>query len=114
MVYCWGDFIDFWAIRRFKNWPNSASLVIQKILRKAAMGQKFIILPGNHDSELRKFENFKLGNIEIVDKIIHVTADNRRFLLLHGDIFDSVIGHAEWLARAGAVGYDILVMLIRF
>jgi UDP-2,3-diacylglucosamine pyrophosphatase LpxH len=69
--YIVGDFIDFWAIKRTRSWPNEASMIIQKLLHKSRKAQQIIILPGNHDSELRKLEDFSVGNIRIVDKVIH-------------------------------------------
>ena len=109
--YIVGDFIDFWALRRTKKWPEQANTVVQKILRKGRKGSKTILLPGNHDSELRSLEEFQMANIEVVDKTIFTTSKGKRYIVIHGDIFDSVIGHAVWLAKIGAVGYDLLVWL---
>ena len=109
--YIVGDFLDFWAIKRSKSWPQNCSVIIQKILRKARKGQRFIIIPGNHDPELRLFEDFELGNISVVNKAVFETAAGKKYIVIHGDIFDSVIGHALWLAKIGAVAYDMLVWL---
>ena len=108
--YIVGDFLDSWAIKRSRSWPMSHSVILQKILRKARKGQKFIILPGNHDSELRSFEGYELGNISVVDKAIYTTSAGKKYVVIHGDLFDSVIGHAEWLARIGAAAYDALIL----
>ena len=107
--YIVGDFLGMWEVRRSRHWPPEANTVIQKILRKARKGQKFILLPGNHDPELRLFEGFELGGIEVVDKVIFEALDGRRFLVIHGDLFDPVMGHAVWLAKFGSVLYDWLV-----
>lgn len=109
--YIVGDFLGLWEVRRSRNWPTEANTVIQKILRKARKGSKFILLPGNHDPELRFFEGFELGGIEVVDKTIFESKLGRKFLVIHGDIFDPVIGHAKWLAKVGSVLYDALVAL---
>ena len=37
--------------------------------------------------------------------------DGRKFLVIHGDLFDPVMGHALWLAKIGSVLYDWLVSL---
>jgi UDP-2,3-diacylglucosamine pyrophosphatase LpxH len=109
--YIVGDFIDFWALRRNKKWPAEASLIIQKLLREARKGSKIILLPGNHDPELRSLEEFKLANIEVVDKAVFETASGKKYIVIHGDLFDTVIGHATWIAQIGAIGYDCLVWL---
>lgn len=106
-----GDFIGMWEVRRSRAWPQEANTVIQKILRKARKGSKFILFPGNHDPELRLFEGFELGGIEVVDKMVFAALDGRKFLVIHGDLFDPVMGHAIWLAKFGSVLYDGLVGL---
>ena len=106
-----GDFLGLWEVSRSKSWPIDASTVIQKILKKARHGQKFIILPGNHDSELHRFCGFELGNITIVDKTVFNALDGKKFLVLHGDAFDPVIGKALWLSKLGSTLYDFLVIL---
>ena len=109
--YIVGDFLGLWEVRRAKSWPPEANTVVQKVLRKARKGSKFILLPGNHDPELRFFEGFELGGIEVVDKTIFNALDGRKFLVIHGDLFDPVISHAKWVAKIGSVLYDWLVAL---
>ena len=88
--YLIGDVIDFWAIKRNKSWPNEASVIVQKLLRKARKGQRIVILPGNHDSELRELNGFNFGNIEITETAVYTLGD-KKYFILHGDVFDSVI-----------------------
>ena len=47
----------------------------------------------------------------MVNKAVFETAAGKKYIVIHGDIFDSVIGHALWLAKIGAVAYDMLVWL---
>jgi len=112
--YIVGDFLDFWAIKRSKSWPQNCSLILQEIFRKARKGQRFFIIPGNHDPELRVFKGFELGNISVLEKAVFTTAAGKRYVVFHGDVFDSVIGHALWLAKTFAVFYDWLVDLNTF
>jgi UDP-2,3-diacylglucosamine pyrophosphatase LpxH len=109
--YIVGDFIDFWALRRNKKWPWQASLIVQKLLRESRKGSKIVLLPGNHDSEFEYLKDFKISNIEVADKVIFETVIGKKYVVIHGDIFDSVITHAVWLAMIGSVGYDFLVCL---
>jgi UDP-2,3-diacylglucosamine pyrophosphatase LpxH len=109
--YLIGDILDFWAIRRSKVWPNEASAIIQQLLKKAKAGQKLIVLPGNHDPEIRQLEQFEFGNVTIVERAIFISAAGIKLTVLHGDVFDAVIGHAQWLAKIGAFIYDWLVSL---
>lgn len=107
--YLVGDVLDLWATK----WNMNDSMVIQMLINKTLAGQKLILLPGNHDFILRAFEYTFIGGIEIVDKTIFTSASGKTYLVLHGDLFDSVIGHAVWLAKLGSIGYDILVIINR-
>ena len=109
--YIVGDFIDFWAVLRSKHWPQEATNILRTILGKAKLGAKVYIVPGNHDSQLRAFDGFSFGNVEIHNKMIHTFANGGRALVVHGDAFDTVIGHAVWLAKIGGVAYDTLIKL---
>ena len=105
--YIVGDFLDLWAVKRSRIWPPEAKLIMHEILCKSRRNQKFFILPGNHDSELRD-SNWERGNIKVVNTAIY-ECGGKKYLVLHGDMFDSVIGHAEWLAQIGSIAYDSLV-----
>ncbi len=43
-----------------------------------------------------------------MNDLVHTTADGRRFLILHGDGFDVVSQHANWLWHLGARVYSVL------
>jgi UDP-2,3-diacylglucosamine pyrophosphatase LpxH len=34
--------------------------------------------------------------------------------IFHGDVFDVTMQHSRWLAKLGAVGYDLLILINRF
>ena len=68
---------------------------------------------GNHDEMLRKFEGFKLGSFQIVNKLLLELDDNGKAWIFHGDVFDVTMKHSKWLAKLGAVGYDLLILLNR-
>lgn len=63
---------------------------------------------------MRQFVGVALGDISIVEDCVHVTADGRRLLVTHGDLFDSVMRHARWLAHLGSWLYDGLLRINRW
>jgi UDP-2,3-diacylglucosamine pyrophosphatase LpxH len=103
--YLVGDIVDFWRIKRAPHWPQTHNDVVQKFLRKARKGTRFIYIPGNHDETLRSYCGQYFGGIEFKLNDIHVTADGRRFLIMHGDEFDVVIQYVKWLAFLGDWAY---------
>jgi UDP-2,3-diacylglucosamine pyrophosphatase LpxH len=107
-----GDIIDIWQFRK-NYFPKSHLKVIQKIISLSATGTEVIYLTGNHDEMLRKFSDTKIGNLSIVDKKI-MTLDGKKAWFFHGDVFDSSIQKAKWLAKLGGWGYDLLILLNRF
>jgi UDP-2,3-diacylglucosamine pyrophosphatase LpxH len=68
-----------------------------------------VLVPGNHDEILRDYVGLDFGGIEIWPEAIHQTADGRRLLVIHGDIFDSVVMYAKWLAFLGDSAYSFLL-----
>ncbi len=107
-----GDIIDIWQFRK-SYFPKSHLKVIQKIISMSSKGTKVYYITGNHDEFLRKFTDLHLGNISLLDKLI-LEFDNKKAWIFHGDVFDSSITHAKWLAKLGGWGYDILILLNRF
>jgi UDP-2,3-diacylglucosamine pyrophosphatase LpxH len=63
---------------------------------------------------LRKFEGLKMGSLNIVNKVVLQLDDGKKAWIFHGDVFDVTMQHSKWLAKLGAVGYDILILLNRF
>jgi UDP-2,3-diacylglucosamine pyrophosphatase LpxH len=43
---------------------------------------------------------------------IHTTANGRKLWVLHGDMFDTVLLYARWLAFLGDYAYSLLVQVM--
>jgi UDP-2,3-diacylglucosamine pyrophosphatase LpxH len=112
-LYLIGDILDGWQLKKSWYWPQAHNDVVQKILRSARKGTKVIYIPGNHDELVRQFIGLHLGGIAIVEDAVHTTADGRRLWIVHGDLFDSVMKNARWLAHLGDWMYTILLELNR-
>lgn len=107
-----GDIIDIWQFRK-SYFPKSHLKVIRKILDFASKGTQVYYITGNHDEMLRKFSDSKVGNFFIIDKLV-LNLDGRKAWIFHGDVFDSSVQHAKWIAKLGGLGYDYLILLNRF
>ncbi len=102
-----GDIIDGWQLRRQWHWPQAHNDVVQKLLRKARKGTRVIFVPGNHDEFARKYLGHNFGGVDVVEDHIHTTADGRKLWVTHGDLFDSVVQCARWLALVGDWAYEL-------
>lgn len=107
-----GDIIDIWQFRK-SYFPTSHLKVIKKIISLSSKGTKVYYLTGNHDELLRKFTDLHLGNVSLLNKLV-LDLDGKKAWIFHGDIFDSSINHAKWLAKLGGWGYDALILINRF
>ena len=104
-----GDVIDMWQFSK-RYWPKSHMQVIKHLTGLLVRNTKIIYLTGNHDEMLRKFSGFKLGSFQIDNKIV-LKLNGKRAWIFHGDVFDVTMKYSKWLARLGAMGYDILVII---
>lgn len=107
-----GDFIDIWQFSK-RYWPNSHMKVVKQLTKMVSKGVKVYYVTGNHDELLRKFNGFKLGSFHIVNKLLLDLEDGRNAWIFHGDVFDLTMQHSKWLAKLGATGYDLLILLNR-
>lgn len=107
-----GDIIDIWQFRK-SYFPKSHMKVVKKLLDFAAKGTRVYYITGNHDEMLRKFSDTTMGNFSIVDKVV-LELDDKKAWFFHGDVFDSSVNHAKWIAKLGGIGYDYLILLNRF
>lgn len=106
-----GDIVDIWQFSK-RYWPATHMQVIKHIIGLISKDVKVYYITGNHDEMLRKFVGFKMGTLRIVNKVV-LTLDGKRAWFFHGDVFDVTMQHAKWLAKMGALGYDLLILINR-
>ncbi len=106
-----GDFIDIWQFNKIY-FPKSHLAVIHEVMKMALSGTKVYYITGNHDDMLRKFSDFSSGNIHLRDKLV-LQMKGEKYWIFHGDVFDVSIKHTRWLAKMGANGYGLLILLNR-
>ncbi len=108
-----GDIIDIWQFSK-RYWPKSHMKIVKHIMGWMSKGTKIWYITGNHDEMLRRFEGFKMGSFKIVNKVVLNLDDGKTAWFFHGDVFDVTMQHSKWLAKLGAIGYDILILINRF
>lgn len=106
-----GDIIDIWQFKK-RYWPASHMQVLRRLLKFAEQGIPVYYLTGNHDEMLRKFSDYRLGNLYLRDKLV-LEVDGKKAWFFHGDVFDVSMQYSKWLARLGGHGYDLLILLNR-
>jgi UDP-2,3-diacylglucosamine pyrophosphatase LpxH len=106
-----GDIIDIWQFSKHY-WPQSHTLVLQRLMEMASKGTQVYYLTGNHDELLRRFSPIYLGDIRLLDKLV-IELDGKKAWFFHGDVFDFSVKHSKWIAKLGAIGYDTLIVLNR-
>lgn len=113
-LYLVGDIIDFWSLSKKTYWPKEHNTIVQKMLKKARHGTKIIYVPGNHDENIRDYDNHVFGDIEIRNEDVHETLEGKKYLVVHGDLFDNITKYNKWIAKLGSDGYDLLLILNRY
>ena len=106
-----GDIIDMWQFTR-RYWPKSHMQVIKHFTSLLTRNTRIYYIPGNHDEMLRKFAGFRLGSFTIDNKVL-MMLNGRKAWIFHGDVFDVTMQHSKWIAKLGASGYDILILINR-
>ena len=107
-----GDIIDIWQFSK-RYWPKQHMKVIKHFMEWISKGVKIYYVTGNHDEMLRKFTGFKMGSFRIVDKVVLELENEQKAWFFHGDVFDVTMQHSKWVAKLGAAGYDILILINR-
>ena len=85
--------------------------VVKHLMGWISKGVKTYYITGNHDELLRKFVGFKMPSFRILNKVVLEIEDNKKVWIFHGDVFDVTMQHSKWLAKLGAVGYDLLILI---
>ena len=110
-LYLVGDIVDFWSLQKSSYWPQQHTNVVRSILGKAKHGTKVIYVPGNHDEVMRDYAGYSFGNVEIHLDYVHTTLDGKKLLVLHGDEFDTIVKHSQFIAKFGSWAYDKLLQI---
>ncbi|GGG24423.1 UDP-2,3-diacylglucosamine diphosphatase [Pontibacter amylolyticus] len=106
-----GDIIDIWQFSK-NYWPASHMKVVKYLMGLITKGTSVYYITGNHDEMLRKFDGFQMNSFQIANKLV-LELDGKKAWFFHGDVFDVTMQHSKWLARLGAQGYDMLILLNR-
>lgn len=115
-LYLVGDILDGWRLRKSWYWDAAHDEVLRLILRHARSGVRVTYIPGNHDEMVRAWVplNLEIAGIRLRDEATHVTADGKRLLVIHGDLFDSVVRYARFLALLGDGAYHAALVANRW
>ncbi|MCB9236045.1 MAG: UDP-2,3-diacylglucosamine diphosphatase [Bacteroidia bacterium] len=106
-----GDIVDVWQFSK-SYWPKAHMKVVKQLMGMISKGTRIYYITGNHDEILRRFVGFEMGNFRIVNKVI-LEINGQKTWFFHGDVFDTSIKTAKWLAKLGGKGYDLLILLNR-
>jgi UDP-2,3-diacylglucosamine pyrophosphatase LpxH len=107
-----GDIIDIWQFSK-RYWPESHMKILRKLMKFIAEGIPIYYLTGNHDELLRKFTDMHIGSFHLQNKLV-LNLNGQKAWFFHGDVFDVTMQHSKWLAKLGAIGYDMLILINRF
>lgn len=106
-----GDIIDIWSFNK-RYFPKDHFRVIEIFLELLQDGVEIYYLTGNHDDTMRRLSDISLGRFKLLDKLI-LKIDGKLYWFFHGDVFDTSIQHAKWIAKLGGKGYDLLIRINR-
>ena len=104
-----GDIIDIWQFNK-RYWPKAHMKVLKFLIGWISEGKEIYYITGNHDEMLRKFVDFEMGSFSIKNKVV-LELDGKKAWFFHGDVFDVTMEHSKWLAKLGAKGYDLLILI---
>ncbi|MGM0595083.1 MAG: UDP-2,3-diacylglucosamine diphosphatase, partial [Pseudomonadota bacterium] len=110
-LYLVGDIFDLWKLKKGWHWPPINNELLTLVLRMARNDTRVTYIPGNHDEMFRDYVGSDYNGVRLEAEAIHEAADGRRYLVLHGDEFDGIMRHNQWLAHLGDGAYDLLLWL---
>jgi UDP-2,3-diacylglucosamine pyrophosphatase LpxH len=106
-----GDIIDIWQFSK-RYWPKSHMQIVKHLTKWIVQGVPVYYVTGNHDEMLRKFNGFHMASFKVVNKLL-LKLNGKSAWFFHGDVFDVTMKYSKWLAKLGAIGYDLLILLNR-
>ena len=106
-----GDIIDALQFKKYY-FPEDHIKVVRRILKMMMSGTEIYYLTGNHDEVLRKFSDTSFGNFHLKDRLL-LEIDGQKVWFFHGDIFDVTMRYSKFIAKLGAKGYDLLILINR-
>ncbi len=106
-----GDIIDGWQFKK-NYFPSAHYGVLQKFISMLNNGTEIHYLTGNHDDFLRRISGLEIANFHIKDHLVLDLAGKKHWFF-HGDVFDSSVTIAPWIAKLGGQGYDWLIRINR-
>jgi len=106
-----GDIVDIWQFSK-NYWPTSHMKVLKQLVKLMVDGTKVVYIPGNHDETMRKFVGTEMGNLSITNQWV-TELDGQKTWVFHGDVLDTTMQHAKWIAKLGAKAYGFLILLNR-
>ncbi len=98
-IFLVGDIFDLWSLGRRVRWSEGHSHILKLLLAKVQAGTRVVLLPGNHDDNLRAYLGLGLGNIEVRHDFIYRTLDGKQYLVVHGDEHDLLVCRLARLSR---------------
>ena len=107
-----GDIVDVWQFSK-NYWPTSHMKVIKQLVNLMVNDTKVVYIPGNHDEMMRKFVGTEIGNLTITNQWV-TQLNGQNAWIFHGDVLDTTMQHAKWIAKLGAKAYGCLILLNRF
>lgn len=96
-----GDILDIKELKKIKKLNSIEIAFIKKVL-DTSKKKKVIYIQGNHERDF--FQTFEYHNISFCKEYI----ENGK-LIIHGDLFDNIIGRWKFLYSIGSIGYDLSI-----
>ncbi|RTL68973.1 MAG: UDP-2,3-diacylglucosamine diphosphatase [Hyphomicrobiales bacterium] len=113
-IYLVGDIFDLWSLGKRVRWTEGHGYILSLLCQKMQGGARIVLLPGNHDDNLRPYLGLTLGRFEIMHDTVHETLTGARYLVVHGDEHDEVVMRLAKLSRVACRWKERLMPKARF